>query len=96
MTRALRIFLVVAGLMLGMLFALLNHESVRIDLLFDQFHPPLVALLIVNLLLGLGIGALIYLPRQLALRLELERTRKKLVAAETEIRNLRNLPIKDA
>lgn len=96
MVRALRIFLVVAALLLGMLFALLNHETVTVDLLFDQFNSPLVALLIVNLLLGLGIGALIYLPRQIALRLELERTRKKLNAAEAEIRNLRNLPIRDA
>jgi uncharacterized integral membrane protein len=96
MFRLLRVVLVVVALVLGMVFALLNHESVTIDLLFDQFQPPLVALLIINLLIGLGIGALIYLPRQIALRLEIERTRKKLAAAEAEIRNLRNLPLKDA
>jgi uncharacterized integral membrane protein len=96
MLRLFRITLVVLALGLGMVFALLNHETVTIDLLFDQFQPPLVALLIVNLLLGLGLGALIYLPCLLALRLELERTRKKLAAAEAEVRNLRNLPIQDA
>jgi uncharacterized integral membrane protein len=96
MLRTLRILLVVVALVLGMLFALLNHETVTVDLLFDQIQLPLVALLILNLLLGLGVGALIYLPRQIALRLELERARKKLDAAETEIRNLRNLPIQDA
>lgn len=96
MLRMLRFVLVVLALLVGMLFALMNHESVTVDLLFDQFELPLVALLIINLLLGLALGIVVYLPRQLALRLELERTRKKLATAETEIRNLRNLPIQDA
>lgn len=96
MLRILRTVLVILALLLGMVFALMNHESVTVDLLFDQFVLPLVALLIINLLLGLVVGILIYLPRQLAMRLELERTRKKLAVAETEIRNLRNLPIQDA
>ncbi len=96
MLRMLRTILVILALLLGMVFALMNHESVTVDLLFDQFELPLVALLIINLLLGLIVGVLIYLPRLLAQRLELERTRKKLATAETEIRNLRNLPIQDA
>ncbi|MGH8561834.1 MAG: lipopolysaccharide assembly protein LapA domain-containing protein [Nevskiales bacterium] len=96
MLRMLRMVLVVLALLAGMMFALMNHESVTVNLLFDQFQLPLVALLIINLLLGLAIGMLIYLPRQLTLRLELERTRRKLATAETEIRNLRNLPIQDA
>lgn len=96
MFRSLRVVLVVMALLVGMAFALMNHESVKVDLLFQQFELPLVALLIVNLLLGLGIGMLVYLPRQLSLRLELERARRKLAAAEAEIRNLRNLPIQDA
>ena len=96
MLRMLRMVLVVLALLVGMMFALMNHESVTVDLLFEQFQLPLVALLIINLLLGLVVGMLVYLPRQLALRLELDRTRKKLVTAETEIRNLRNLPIQDA
>ena len=96
MQRTLRMVLIALALLVGMMFALMNHESVTVDLLFDQFQLPLVALLIINLLLGLVVGMLIYLPRQLALRLELDRTRKKLVTAETEIRNLRNLPIQDA
>lgn len=96
MLRMLRTILVLLALLLGMVFALMNHQAVTVDLLFDQFELPLVALLIINLLLGLVIGILIYMPRQLALRLDLERTRKKLATAETEIRNLRNLPIQDA
>lgn len=96
MLQMLRIVLVVLALLVGMMFALLNHESVTVNLLFDQFQLPLVALLIINLLLGLAVGMMIYLPRQLALRLELERARKKLTVAEAEVRNLRNMPIQDA
>ncbi len=96
MLRIIRIALIVVALLVGMMFALFNADSVTVDLLFDSFDIPLVALLMLDLLLGLALGALIYLPKQLALRLELDRTRKKLDTAQTEIRNLRNLPIQDA
>lgn len=96
MLRILRMALVLVALLVGMMFALFNAGQVTVDFLFGSLEIPLVALLIINLLLGLAVGMLIYLPRQLALRLELDRTRKKLAAAETEIRNLRNLPIQDA
>lgn len=96
MLRILRIALVIVALAVGMMFALFNVSSVTVDFLFGSLEISLVALLVLDLLLGLALGALIYLPKQLTLRLELERTRKKLIAAETEIRNLRNLPIQDA
>ncbi len=96
MLRILRVALVVVALLVGMMFALFNAGHVTVDYLFGSLDISLVALLMLDLLLGLALGALIYLPRQIALRLDLERTRKKLVAAENEIRNLRNLPIQDA
>src|SRR5688500_11172875 len=96
MLRFLRFALVIVALAVGMMFALFNVGSVTVDYLFGSLEISLVALLVLDLLLGLALGALIYLPRQLGLRLELERTRKKLATAEIEIRNLRNLPIKDA
>lgn len=96
MLRILRFALVIVALAVGMMFALFNVGTVTVDFLFGELEISLVALLVLDLLLGLGLGALIYMPKQLALRLELDRNRKKLAAAETEIRNLRNLPIQDA
>lgn len=96
MLRILRIALIIVALGVGMMFALFNVSLVKVNFLFDTLEISLVALLILDLLFGLALGALIYLPKQLTLRLELERTRKKLITAETEIRNLRNLPIQDA
>lgn len=96
MLRFFRFALVIVALAVGMMFALFNVGSVTVDYLFGSLEISLVALLVLDLLLGLALGALIYLPKQLGLRLELERTRKKLATAELEIRNLRNLPIKDA
>jgi putative membrane protein len=96
MLRISRIILIVLALFLGMMLAMVNAESVKVDYLFGEKNLPLIALLIIDLLIGLAIGAVIYAPKLLALRIELDRNKKKLAAAETELRNLRNLPAKDA
>jgi lipopolysaccharide assembly protein A len=96
MFRVARIILIVLALFLGMMFALFNAGSVTVDYLFGSLQISLVALMILDLLVGLAIGAVIYAPRVISLKLELDRLKKKLSTAEGELRNLRNLPIRDA
>jgi uncharacterized integral membrane protein len=96
MLRTARIILIVLALFLGMMLAMVNARPVEVDYLFGSKNMPLIALLILDLVVGLAIGAVIYAPKVLTLRLELDRTRKKLANAETELRNLRNLPVRDA
>jgi uncharacterized integral membrane protein len=96
MLRIARIILIVLALFLGMMFALFNAGTVTVDYLFGNLQISLVALLILDLLVGLAVGAMIYAPRVLSLKIELDRVKKKLTAAEGELRNLRNLPIRDA
>jgi uncharacterized integral membrane protein len=96
MLRFSRIILIVLALFMGMMFALFNAESVTVDYLFGSLRISLVALLILDLLVGLAIGVVIYTPKIMTQKMETDRIRKKLAAAESELRELRNLPIRDA
>jgi uncharacterized integral membrane protein len=96
MLRISRIILIVVALFLGMMFALFNSQSVPVDYLFGKLEISLVALLILDLLVGVAIGAVVYAPQLISLKLELQRYKKKLTTTENELRELRNLPIRDA
>ena len=93
--RILKLLIIIIIMMLGAVFAVLNAEPVRFNFYFDSIELPLS--LIVTAALGFGVvlgivsgfGLVIGLKRQ---NVTLKR-RSRLV--NEEIKNLRNLPLKE-
>jgi putative membrane protein len=93
--RVLKLVVIIIIMMLGASFAVLNAEPVRFNYYFDSTELPLS--LIVTTALGTGVllgilsgfGLVVGLKRQ---NVTLKR-RSRLV--NEEIRNLRNLPLKE-
>jgi putative membrane protein len=93
--RILKLLIIIIIMMLGAAFAVLNAEPVRFNYYFDSIELPLS--LIITTALGVGVvlgivsgfGLVVGLKRQ---NLSLKR-RTRLV--NEEIKNLRNLPLKE-
>jgi putative membrane protein len=88
------IFLLVI-LLAVLFFSLLNVEAVDLNLHFVILHRPLALYLVITLFLGVILGMLASLPGQIHTRREASRLRRKMRATEAEIKNLRNMPIRD-
>jgi putative membrane protein len=82
-------------LLVVLFFSLLNAEAVDLNLHFITIRRPLALYLVIALFLGVIVGLLAGLPAQIHSRREASGLRRKLRATETEIKNLRNMPIKD-
>lgn len=93
MWRIVLMLLLVAVLVLGASIGYFNAQSVRFDYLFGEWQVPLIALLIADFALGVLIALVFASARILSLRLELRRLRSRVRDHETELRNLRNLPL---
>lgn len=96
MLRLLRTVVIVAALVLGVTFGFFNFDPVNVDLLVGEARVPLVAVLVVDFVIGFAIALLLLMGRVLVLRHDLSRARRELADARTEIRNLRSMPIHDA
>lgn len=93
MNRILLLVLLGTCVILGAVLGFYNAVPVRFDFLLGQVEWPLIALLAASFAVGILIAAAFSSWRLVALRLSLRRTQKQLQQAETELRNLRNLPI---
>lgn len=87
---ALAVF--VAGLLVG--YA--NTRSVQIDYLFGAVEVRLVSAMLTAFAVGAVLTLLAFGGRLLLLRRELRRLRRRLRDAETELKNLRTLPVSAA
>lgn len=96
MLALLRNLVVVLALVLGVAFSFFNLQNVAVDLLWTTTQAPLVVLLVVAFLLGFAIALLALIYKLSRLRSRLSKARRKLKDAQTEIRNLRSMPIHDA
>lgn len=96
MLRLLRNLVIVAALVVGITFGFFNYDVVTVDLIFADARVPLVVVLILAFVLGLGIAFILLAGRVLFLRRRLRRSQRELADARTEIRNLRSMPIHDA
>lgn len=92
--------LLLVGLILlagaGALLGYYNAQPVMFDYLAGSVTWPLSALLLAAFALGALVAVGVALLRVLALRLALRRSARQLRAVETELRNLRNLPLPEA
>lgn len=96
MLALVRNLVVVLALVLGAAFSFFNLQSVAVDLLWTTAQAPLVVLLVIAFLFGFVVAVLALLYKLTRLRSRLAKSRRQLKDAQTEIRNLRSMPIHDA
>ena len=80
----------------GLAFALLNANSVTLDLYIKQFHLALSLLLILALILGLIIGALIMLKPIMRLKAEISKLKAALNKHDLRLKQNSVLATKDS
>lgn len=95
MKRLLAIATIIIIGFIGLAFAVLNAGAVELKYYLGTLTIPLALLLIVVLLLGVLMGGTASIGYVLHQRRENRRLRKKLSLVETELKNLREIPIKD-
>lgn len=91
--RVLLVALIAVALALGASIGYFNARSVRFDYLLGDLELPLIALLIGTFALGVMVALAVAAAHILRLRFELRRMRIRIRDHETELRNLRNLPL---
>ena len=95
MKRFLTLFTMFIVAVAALAFAILNADSVTFRYYLGEFELPLSLLLALTLLFGTLLGALSMLGVTLRQRHENGRLSKRMVLLETELKNLRELPVKD-
>lgn len=78
---------------LGIVIAYANNGQVRFDYLVGSVQLNQVSLLLFVFGFGVALTLIACAGRLLALRSEVRRVRRRLVDAEAELKNLRNLPV---
>lgn len=80
---------------LGLVFATLNASTVPVDLAFTEFQAPLALVVIVGFGLGMLCASLSFFTRICAYKFKLYRLQNQLQVTQQEIKNLREIPLKD-
>jgi uncharacterized membrane protein YciS (DUF1049 family) len=93
MLRILLILLVVVVFIAGAALGYFNATPVSFDYLFGSTQVRLVALIVGTFLIGALAMLILCATRMLGLSRDLRRLRRQLRDAETELKNLRNLPL---
>lgn len=96
MKRLLAITTIIIFGFIGLAFAVLNAGSVELKYYLGALTMPLALLLVIVLLIGVLLGGAVSVGFVLHQRRESRRLRKKLSLVETELKNLREIPIKDS
>lgn len=93
--RIISYFFLLAIVIFGMIFAILNSESVTVNYYLNQSTLPLSLLLVIVFALGCLIGMVVGFWLLLKAKIQNYRMRQKLAVAEKEIENLRAIPLQD-
>ncbi len=93
MLRILVVLLVVAVFVAGAALGYFNSTPVAFDYLFGSVQLRLVSLIVGTFLVGALLMLALCAIRMLGLSRDLRRLRRQLRDAETELKNLRNLPL---
>lgn len=95
MSKILYAAAIIVLLLLGIIFAILNAETVTLNYYFASRQIPLSLAIMLAMLLGALLGVFASIVVIMKSRRELSRLRKAVNIAEKEIANLRAIPIKD-
>ena len=93
--RIIRIIFYVVLLLAGISFAALNAGSVQVNLYVTTLTLPISVLMVIMMGLGLLIGFLFFLARFWQMKLEIKKIQNQLKITEKEIKNLRDIPLKN-
>jgi putative membrane protein len=80
---------------IGVSFAVLNANVVQVNLYFTTLSMPVSLLVVIMLGIGLLLGFFLFLSKYWRLKRDYSRTKNQLKLTEQEIKNLRDIPIKD-
>ena len=95
MKKIISYTVLVIVILLGLTFAVMNAEQVRLDFYLGEASMPLSLILVMTLALGAVLGALSLMGHIMGLKREIHRLRKQIKVTEKEVKNLRTMPIKD-
>lgn len=84
-----------ATLVVAIIFSTLNYSSVPLNYLFGQTRLPLSVLLVVAFIGGFIAGLLLDAWLMYRQKARIRRLERQLATCESEISNLRKLPLKD-
>jgi len=93
--RLLMILIYLLLILIGVSFAALNASSVQVNFYVTTLTMPISVLMTIMLGIGVLAGFLLFLFRYWRIKIELIRTRNQLRLTEKEIKNLRDIPLKD-
>jgi len=82
-------------ILLGIIFAVLNSETVQFNYYFNSRTMPLSLAIILAMFIGAILGVIASIGLILRYKREVSRLRKAADVAEKEITNLRAIPIKN-
>ncbi len=95
MLRIVRFVLFLIVLIVSLGLALLNAELIQIDYYFGRWEVPLSLTLVITVAAGALFGVISCLGIIFRLKREVSHLRKTVKLSETEIMNLRFIPLKD-
>ena len=82
-------------ILLGVTFAALNAGTVQLNLYVTTLSIPIAVLITIMFGIGLLLGFLLSLLRYWRLKMELIKIKNQLKISAKEIKNLRDIPLKD-
>ena len=88
---ALTLFIIIFGIV----FAVLNAESVQLNYYLGAVELPLSLVLVLAMIIGAILGIFASLSFVIGTRRNASKLKRSVAVAEKEILNLRNIPIKD-
>jgi putative membrane protein len=91
--KILSFILILAVLILGVTFAILNAEPVTVAYYFGTQQLPLSLIIAISFTIGLLLGLFVMMLNLIKYKTKLYRLKKRFKLAEKEIENLRTLPI---
>ena len=91
MLRAASLTLLLIVLLCGASIGYYNAQRITFNYLIGSVQLPLIVLILGELVLVTLIGLVLFAGRVWSLRLEIRGLRKRLAAAEVELKNLRSL-----
>ena len=95
MRRIIYISLTLFVIIFGIVFAVLNAETVRLNYYLDSLELPLSLVIVLSMIIGAILGIFASLSFIIGTRRNASKLKRSVEVAEKEIVNLRNIPIKD-
>lgn len=96
MRRVVGLIFAIILIAIGLSFAMLNPQPVALDFYFGQSTLPLSLALVIALAIGAFVGVLVVVGIVFRQRWQLRRLNRQLSTVQSELSELRKLPIRHA